>query len=342
MIVITGGAGFIGSAVAWRLNQLGVQEIIIVDNFKPENRYWSKNESSIEEQFEHSDKWKNLVNLKFFDIFDSEEFGQMCSHDFLKRSGVDTVIHLGACSSTTERNFDLLLRNNYEFTKYLCEKSLSSNVRFIYASSAATYGAGERGYVDDESGILDLKPLNPYAYSKQLFDQWIVQNVLTDKVVGLKYFNVFGPNEYHKGDMRSLVSKGFEQIKESGKIKLFKSYSEKYGDGEQKRDFIYIKDAVDMTLFFWQNKVVNGIYNIGTGQANTFNDLVKPIFTAMDVEENIEYVEMPEQLRTRYQDFTQADMTKLRKAGYNKESTPITEAVIDYVDSYLNDTDHYL
>lgn len=285
---------------------------------------------------------ENLVNLKFFDIFDSEEFGQMCSHDFLKMSGVETVIHLGACSSTTERNFDLLLRNNYEYTKYLCEKCMSADIRFIYASSAATYGTGEHGYSDDEKVILNLKPLNPYAYSKQLFDQWLVQNSLTDKVVGLKFFNVFGPNEYHKGDMRSLVCKGFDQIKQTGRIELFKSYSDSYANGEQKRDFIYIKDAVEMTLFFWQNKIVNGIYNVGTGIASTFNELVKPIFKSLNMPENIEYIDMPENLKSKYQDFTQADMTKLRSAGYKNEITPLSEAVSDYVENFLNKSDRFL
>lgn len=324
MIVVTGGSGFIGSALIWRLNQLGRTDIIVVDHFG------------------ENEKFKNLIPLKFVDIFDREYFGSMVQDGFLKDNKIETIYHLGACSSTTMQDFNYLLHNNYEYSKFLCGNAIDNNIRFIYASSAATYGDGSNGYIDDESKIETLRPLNGYGYSKQLFDLWVKNNGFLDKVVGVKYFNVYGPNEYHKGDMRSVVSKSFDQIKESKKSKLFKSYIEGMADGEQKRDFIYVKDAVEMTLFFGENKIVNGIYNVGTGQANSFNSLVKPIFKALGLKENIEYFEMPEVLKNKYQNFTQADISKIRKAGYNKDMTDISDAVTDYVSNYLNKDNSHL
>lgn len=324
MIIVTGGAGFIGSALIWRLNQLGKDEIVIID------------------EFGENEKWKNIVGLKYADVFDKEDFGHMIQSDFLKNFEIDTVFHLGACSSTTEKNFDYLMRNNYEYTKYLCEKSLENNIRFIYASSAATYGDGTNGYEDDENKLQTLRPLNAYGYSKHMFDLWAQRSRVLDRIVGLKYFNVYGPNEYHKGDMRSVVNKCFHQIKETGKARLFKSANPDFKDGEQSRDFLYVKDAVDMTLFFWDNKIVSGIYNIGTGESNSFNQLIKPVFTAMDVKENIEYFDMPEILKEKYQYFTKADIGKLRKAGYINEITKIDNAVTDYVKNYLNTNENYL
>lgn len=321
MIIVTGGAGFIGSALVWALNKKGITKIFIVDHF-------GKN-----------DKYKNLVSLKFEDVFDRDDFGHMVHDGFLKNNKIDVVYHLGACSSTTELDVNFLLRNNYEYTKFLCGHSVENNIRFVYASSAATYGDGLRGYDDNESNLNELRPLNPYGYSKQIFDLWAKNEGYLDKIAGLKYFNVYGPNEYHKGDMQSIVSKCYRQIKETKKARLFKSYSKDYRDGEQKRDFIYVKDAVDMTLFFGENKIVNGIYNVGTGTANTFNSFVKPIFKSLGIRENIEYFDMPEVLRGRYQDFTQANMDKIRKAGYKKDFTNIEDAVSDYVKNYL-DTDY--
>ncbi len=326
MIIVTGGAGFIGSALVWRLNQLGVEDIFIVDEFGKD------------------DKYKNLLNLKFYDLIDKEEFGHIISQndDFLKQNKIDTVFHLGACSATTEQDLRYLLINNYEYTKYLCGISVANNIRFIYASSAATYGDGSMGYNDDEKKLGSLRPLNKYGYSKHLFDMWALRNGYLNSVVGLKYFNVYGPNEYHKEDMRSMVAKAFDQIKETGKVFLFKTDSDKYGDGEQKRDFIYVKDAVDMTLHFWQNKIYSGIYNVGTGEASSFNSLIKPVFKAMNLPENIEYFDMPEILKGKYQDFTQADMNKLRNTGYSKEITKVEDAVIDYVGNYMNTSDPHL
>lgn len=318
MIVVTGGSGFIGSALIWKLNQLGKNDIIVVDHFG------------------ENEKFKNLIPLKFLDVLDREDFGSIVQDGFLKKNKVETIYHLGACSSTTMLDFNYLLYNNYEYSKFLCGNAVENNIRFIYASSAATYGDGKNGYIDDESKLETLRPLNGYGYSKHLFDLWVKNNGYLDKVVGLKYFNVYGPNEYHKKDMRSVVQKCFEQIKEKGKARLFKSTVKSLADGEQKRDFIYVKDAVEMTVFFGGNPIVNGIYNIGTGTANSFNQLVKPIFKALDLKENIEYFDMPDILVNKYQNFTQADVTKIRKAGYSKNMTDVDEAVKDYVSNYLN------
>lgn len=324
MIIVTGGAGFIGSVLVWRLNQLGRDDIIIVDHFVKDMKY------------------KNLIPLKFSDVFNKDEFGMMVNEGFLEKNKFEVLYHLGACSSTTELDTGYLLRNNYEYTKFLCEKSVKNNIRFIYASSAATYGNGSNGYDDNEETLESLRPLNGYGYSKQLFDLWAKKNGYLKEIVGLKYFNVYGPNEYHKEDMRSVVNKAFYQIKETGKARLFKSYSDKYGDGDQKRDFIYVKDAVDMTIHFADNPLFCGIYNVGTGKANTFNSFVKPIFNALGLKENIEYFEMPQILQGKYQDFTQANMKKLFSTGYKKEITKISDAVTDYVSNYLNTDNPYL
>lgn len=324
MIIVTGGSGFIGSALIWRLNQLGKEDIIIVD------------------EFGENEKWQNLIPLKYADVFDKEDFGHMIQADFLKNFEIDTIFHLGACSSTTEKNFNYLLRNNYEYTKYLCEKALENDIRFIYASSAATYGDGSNGYIDDESKLHTLRPLNGYGYSKHMFDLWARKSRVLDKIVGLKYFNVYGPNEYHKGDMRSVVNKCFQQIKETGKARLFKSSNPDYKDGEQRRDFLYVKNAVEMTLFFWDNRIAAGIYNIGTGEANNFNELVGPVFKSLEIPENIEYFDMPEILKKKYQYYTKADISKLKSAGYMEKVMKIDDAVSDYVKNYLNTENPYL
>jgi ADP-L-glycero-D-manno-heptose 6-epimerase len=324
MIIVTGGSGFIGSALIWKLNQEGREDIIIVDDFGT------------------SEKWKNIVSLKFADLFERDEFGHMVADNFFNKYSIETIFHMGAISSTTETNFSNLLRYNCEYTKFLCEKAVNSNIRFIYASSAATYGNGENGYDDDEKDLHKLHPMNGYGYSKHLFDLWALKNGYLDKIAGLKFFNVFGPNEYHKGEMRSVVNKAYHQLKETGKIRLFKSSNKRFEDGEQKRDFVYIKDVIDMTLFFQTNKLINGIFNIGSGKANSFNDFVKPVFKALKIKENIEYFEMPEILKGKYQDYTQANMEKMRIAGYNKQPTFIESAVSDYVVNYLNTDQPYL
>jgi ADP-L-glycero-D-manno-heptose 6-epimerase len=242
---------------------------------------------------------------------------------------------MGANSSTTEKDADHLIENNYEYTKSLAQYSIKNNIRFIYASSAATYGDGSLGFDDNENGIQNLRPLNMYGYSKQLFDLWSIRNGLSDKIAGVKYFNVYGPNEYHKGDMRSVVDKAYDQINETGRVKLFMSENPLYKDGEQKRDFIYIKDAVEMTLFFLFNKDKNGIFNVGSGKARTWNALVKSIFNAIGKPINIDYVELPDHLKTKYQYFTEANISKIKKAGYTHSLFSLEDGVTDYVKNYL-------
>ncbi len=323
MIIVTGGAGFIGSAIVWRLNQLGKEDILIVDSLG------------------NDEKWKNLVALKYHDYMEKDEFLSLVMNQRLAarlrsdNEPIEAIIHMGACSSTTERDASYLIRNNFEYTRQLALVAVTEGSRFIYASSAATYGDGSGGFQDDESRIDSLRPLNMYGYSKQMFDQWALRRGLLDRIVGLKYFNVYGPNEYHKGDMRSVVLKSFGQIRESGKMKLFKSYRDDYKDGEQVRDFIYVKDAVDMTLFFLENRSASGLFNVGSGEANTWNRLAAAIFAAMGKKANIEYIEMPETLREKYQYYTCADVSKIRKAGYTRPMTDIESAVADYVKNYL-------
>lgn len=316
MIIVTGGAGFIGSAIIWRLNQLGKKDIIVVDELGTD------------------EKWKNLVNLDYADYYNKHLFLDKIEQNKISFK-IDAIIHMGANSSTTERDADLLMKNNYEYTKKLATYSVNNNIRFVYASSAATYGDGSLGFDDADSECLRLRPLNMYGYSKNLFDIRAYKKGLLEKIAGLKYFNVYGPNEGHKGDMRSVVHKAYGQILQTGKVKLFKSYHPDYPDGGQKRDFIYVKDAVDMTLFFLENKDKNGLYNIGTGNARTWNDLVTALFQAMGKPVNIEYIDMPEYLRPKYQYFTEAKLNKLKSAGYNKRIHSLEEGVTDYVQNYL-------
>jgi ADP-L-glycero-D-manno-heptose 6-epimerase len=316
MVVVTGGAGFIGSNVVYRLNQLGEDKIVIVDELLS------------------GEKWKNLNGLKYAEYIQKDDFINMIIEDTLTFH-IDSVIHLGACSATTEKDADFLYDNNVQFSIELLKYCLPRKSRFIYASSAATYGDGSQGYKDDVSELDNLRPLNMYGYSKHLFDLWIRRMKLTEKVVGLKYFNVFGPNEYHKDDMRSVVHKAYEQVRDTGKVKLFNSHHPDYKDGEQKRDFVYVKDAVDMTLYFLDKHDKNGLFNVGTGHAHTWNELVTALFNAMDKPVNIEYIDMPEHLRGKYQYFTEADMSKIKSIGYDKEQTPLEDSVKDYVQNYL-------
>jgi ADP-L-glycero-D-manno-heptose 6-epimerase len=323
MIIVTGGAGFIGSAVVWRLNQLGMEDILIVDHLGS------------------GQKWKNLDPLRFRDYLEKDEFFELIGHDsrsILSGNGknrIDAVIHLGACSTTTEQDASYLVKNNFEYTKQLALFADQNGIRFIYASSAATYGDGANGFSDDVGKLNELRPLNMYGYSKQLFDVWAKGNGLLERIVGLKYFNVFGPNEYHKGEMRSLVLKAYEEILSTGKMRLFKSHRNEYGDGEQRRDFLYVKDAVEMTLHFLVNRNVNGLFNIGGGEANTWNRLAAAIFNALGKPEQIEYIDMPETIREKYQYYTCEDITNLRRAGYNKPLTRLEDAVKEYVLNYL-------
>ena len=315
-VVVTGAAGLIGSALIWALNRRGVEDVIAVD------------------RLDESEKWRHLVPLRFSDYVDADDFASVLEERSPRTFGdIGVVFHLGACSSTTERNADYLMRNNYNYTKALAHWAVEHDIRFVYASSAATYGALEDN-LSDELDLSVLRPLNMYAYSKQLFDRYARRTGMSDRVVGLKYFNVFGPNEDHKGDMRSIVCKAYEQIRAQGSVKLFKSYRPEFRDGEQRRDFIYVKDAVEMTLAVAQSEAA-GLVNIGSGQAQTWLDLVRPIFGALDVPERIEFIEMPELLRPKYQYSTQAQIDRLRACGYTAPITPLADAVDDYVSNYL-------
>lgn len=323
MIIVTGGAGFIGSAFILRLNQEGITDIVIVD------------------QLGTDDKWKNLVNLRFVDYIQKNEFLKIVREDKVPFE-ISAIVHMGACSSTTERDADYLWENNYLYSRRLAEWALRHNIRFIYASSAATYGDGAAGFSDDHGKIGQLKPINMYGYSKQLFDLWVLKNKLENKIAGIKFFNVFGPNEYHKGDMTSVIFKAFHQIKETGKVRLFKSYKKEYPDGGQMRDFVYVKDCLDVMWWLFNNPKVNGIFNLGTGKARTWNDLIKAVFTAMGRKTNIQYIEMPESLRNQYQYFTQAQMNKLKTAGCPVKFSSLEDSVRDYVVNYLQQADQYL
>ena len=316
MILVTGGAGFIGSAIVAVLNARGIDDILVVDILGKDQR------------------WKNLRNLRYADYMEADDFSDMVSDSDLDIN-LEAIIHMGACSDTTEADCSYLVKNNYEFSKLLAGWALEMDARFIYASSAATYGDGSQGFADDEDALDMLRPLNMYGYSKHMFDLWCKQQGLLNRFVGIKYFNVFGPNEYHKAGMRSFVLKAFEQINETGGVKLFKSHRPDYTDGGQLRDFIYVKDAVDMTLFFLENQDVSGIFNVGTGNARSWNDLAKATFAAMGIEPKIEYIDMPEILRDKYQYFTQATTDKLLAAGYIKDTTTLEAAITDYVRNYL-------
>ena len=316
MILVTGGAGFIGSAIVAELNARGIEDILIVDILGKDER------------------WKNLRNLAYADYMEADDFSEMVSSTDVEME-LEAIIHMGACSDTSERDCSYLARNNYEFSKLLAGWAMEMDARFIYASSAATYGDGALGFADDEAAVEHLRPLNMYGYSKQMFDLWCKRQGLLNKFVGLKYFNVFGPNEYHKADMRSFVIKAFEQINATGQVKLFKSHRPDFANGGQLRDFIYIRDAVEMTLFFLERPELGGLYNIGTGQARDWNDLAKATFAAMDTEANIEYIPMPEHLQGKYQYFTKADISKIQNAGYDKQTTTLEDAIADYVQNYL-------
>ncbi len=313
--VVTGAAGFIGRNIVAELNDRGHEDLILVDSLG------------------HDSKWRNLLGLQYEDILDPSVFLTLLDSERI--DNIDAIIHMGACSSTTERDADFLLKNNYGYTRTLCEWSLKHRARFIYASSAATYGDGSHGYSDDDAVMPKLRPLNMYGYSKHMFDLWARKHGLLDRIAGLKYFNVYGPYEGHKGDMCSMVSKSYDQIRKEGKVQLFKSYRHDYADGEQMRDFIYVKDAVAVTLFFLEHRETGGLFNCGTGSARTWKDLVNAVFQSMAITPEIEYIEMPEALRGKYQYFTQASMTKLQGAGYKAPFTSLQDAVRDYVTAYL-------
>jgi len=315
-IIVTGAAGFIGRNTVAELNARGETEILLVDELGKD------------------EKWKNLVGLRYEDIVSPEEFLGLIEDGAF--ADARSLIHLGACSATTEKDADYLLRNNYQYTRVLCNWAQANEVRFVYASSGATYGDGAEGYDDSDEVTPRLKPLNMYGYSKHMFDLWALKQGFFENIVGLKYFNVFGPYEDHKGDMRSVVSKSYEQIRETGVVKLFKSYKPEYKDGEQMRDFIFVKDAVDVTLHFALQDAAapGGLLNCGTGKARTWVDLVTAVFHSLGLTPKIEFIEMPLQLQGKYQYLTEATETKLRAAGYEKPFTSLEDAVREYVQRY--------
>lgn len=318
MIVVTGGVGFIGSCLVAHLNATGYDDLMLVDHVPP-----------------GSIKRRNLTGKKYKKYYDKAEFLSLVRANRLPPD-IDCVIHLGACSSTILTDAKYYQENNYEYSCHLARWAVDHGVRFIYASSAATYGDGELGYSDDDQTTRRLRPLNLYGDSKHRFDLWVLDQGWEKRMVGLKFFNVFGPNEYHKGEMRSVVAKAYRRVAEQGTIGLFKSYRPEFSDGEQKRDFIYVKDVVDIMMHFFDHEEINGIYNVGTGQARTWNDLAKAIFKAAGKTLSIEYIDMPEALRKKYQYFTQAQIEKLRGSGYKKAFTSLEEAVADYA-GYLRE-----
>lgn len=315
LIVITGGAGFIGSGIVRYLNDKGMKNLIIVDELR------------------HSEKWKNLVGKQFVDVLSKSQLFHWLVG---KESLIEAFIHLGACSDTMETDAGYLLENNYRYSVRLAEYALKNNHRFIYASSAATYGDGSKGFVDDQENLYELQPLNMYGFSKQLFDQWALNEGVLDKLVGLKYFNVFGPNEAHKGRMASAITRMVPQIRKGEKVKLFKSTDpSRFADGEQKRDFIYVKDAARMTCAFLTNDA-GGIYNVGSGKASTWNDLAHAVYAALELPSQIEYIDMPAELVSKYQNYSRADMTKTGKILKEAiQCMSLESAVLDYVKNYL-------
>jgi len=287
-------------------------------------------------------KWKNLVNRRFVDYLHKDAFLAAISRQEKPFGDVEAVVHLGACSSTTETDAEYLMRNNFAYTRAVARYALAQGARLVVASSAATYGDGSAGFDDDPAGLDRLKPLNMYGYSKHLFDLWARREGVLDALASLKFFNVFGPNEYHKGEMRSVVCKAYRQIKETGRLKLFRSYRPEYANGGQQRDFLYVKDAVAVMVWLVEHPEVGGLYNVGAGLARTWNDLAAAVFAAMEREPAIDYVDMPEALRGKYQYFTEAKMERLRAAGYDRPFTGLEDGVDDYIRGYLSGADPYL
>lgn len=323
MIIVTGGAGAIGSALIWRLNQLGIDKILVVD------------------ELGSSEKWKNLAPLSFADYVHKNVFAEWLSAGRVPVA-TQAIVHLGACSTTTQTNADYLAENNYRYSRLVAEWALARDVRMIYASSAATYGDGRHGYRDDEGTAARLRPLNAYGYSKQLFDVWAIRTGAIRRMAGLKFFNVFGPNEYHKGSMTSAVYNAFHQIRATGKMRLFKSHRPDYADGQQQRDFIYTKDCVEVIAWLLGSQQVCGIYNVGTGMARSWLDLAHAVFGAMGLPPAIEYVDMPQGLARQYQYFTQAEMQKLQAVACPVRFRSLEEGVSDYVANYLATDSPYL
>ena len=315
MIIVTGAAGFIGSCLITKLNSKGFNGIVAVD------------------KFHQPEKLKNLENKKIMNRIDRDDFMIWLDDNYQE---VEFLFHIGARTDTTELNKEVLWNLNTIYSQNLWQKCINYQIPMVYASSAATYGLGELGYVDDEKIIPQLKPLNLYGESKNQFDIWALeQNDKPFYWAGLKFFNVYGPNEYHKGRMASVILHAFNQISESDKMRLFKSHNVNYKDGEQMRDFIYVMDVVDACYFLMHHRMDSGIYNLGSGKARTFHDLVKAVFLAMNKNLNIEFIDTPEDIRDKYQYFTEAKISKLRSIGYSKPFCSLEEGVKDYVQNYL-------
>ena len=327
MIIITGGAGFIGSNIAAALQEQGYKDIAIVDVLGTD------------------DKWKNLAKRELAAIVPPSRLNALLEEN---AGNIEAIIHMGAISSTTETDADLIVRTNFELSWQLWEHATLMRIPFIYASSAATYGDGSLGFVDDESldHLNSLRPLNAYGWSKALFDRKIARELAEERptppqYVGLKFFNVYGPNEYHKGAQKSVVAHMFPFVKADEPVQLFKSYREKYEDGGQKRDFVWVGDVVNVIIWMLHHPYVRGLFNVGSGKARSFADLARATWAAMGKEPQITYIDMPEALRDKYQYYTQADLTKLRAAGYTARMTTLEDGVRKYVQDYLNATDIY-
>jgi ADP-L-glycero-D-manno-heptose 6-epimerase len=324
-VLVTGGAGFIGSNIAGALADHTDYRVVVVDVFGD------------------TDKWRNLSKHPIFEIISpGETFYWLETH----KNELDAIVHMGAVSSTTERDVDLILATNFTLSRQLWRWATEAGKRFIYASSAATYGGGEAGFKDDIGSLNSLKPLNAYGWSKHLFDQFVsMATQSNDRVpsqwAGLKFFNVYGPNEYHKEDQRSVVNQIFPHAQHGRPVKLFKSYHPDYADGGQLRDFLYVKDCVKVVAWLLANPHVNGLFNVGTGKARSFEDLANATFAAIGKSPAVHFVDMPEELRAKYQYFTQADMNRLRAAGYKDEFATLEEGIKDYVQNYLVKDDHY-
>ena len=325
MIVITGGAGMIGSMIAWHLNSLlGRDDIVIVD------------------RQEHPDQWQNLVKRRYANYLDKDELLPWLH----SKPKVDAVIHMGAISATTERDFNKLVDTNIRYSQQLWQWCAEQQVPFLYASSAATYGGGEHGYQDDQTQLDRLRPLNGYGYSKQFFDQWALRQVAQGlptppQWCGFKFFNVYGPNEYHKGRMASVALHSFNQFRELGTVKLFKSHVQGYEDGMQLRDFVYVKDAAAVVAHFLAHPQHSGIYNVGTGQARAFRDLALAVMDSQQLKPSITYIDMPQDLHGKYQYYTQASMDKVLATGYRQPFHTLEQGVADYVQHYLTQPDPY-
>ncbi len=324
MIIVTGGAGFIGSAMLWELNRNGESDIIVVDDLGSTT----------------TEKWRNLSALRFADVIPKDLLPDLLEKGAL--AGISAIVHMGANSSTTETDADHLLTNNFIYSKRVASFCIKHDVRFIYASSAATYGDGSNGYSDNIEELDSLRPLNMYGYSKHLFDLWARRNNVLDHAAGLKFFNVYGPNEYHKEDMSSVVYKAFHQIRDKGSMKLFQSHRPDYRDGEQLRDFVYIRDCTKVMAWLLENPSVGGLFNVGYGSARSFKELATAMFSALGKQPVIDYIPMPESLRDKYQYYTCADITRLRSAGFSEKLTSIEDGIQEYVQQYLSIDNPYL